>query len=895
MQYNKIVGILLFLIVSAMTAYFALEEPVVEVTEKPFADTAAFDNEYGVEAAVTAAQNRLSNAQEKEKAAIVSREVRQGRTIALAFDGMPKPSALPPLLEVLKKHQMQGTFFIEGINAADQSGLVREIKQAGQQIGNYTFTGISHAEALPEEKLLLELCRTQQVIGAINGQSPSLLRGNSLEPKESLRRIAWACGLDGIVAADMALTRGQLRTEQEAAAFVSRLQPGMIVAFALGQPVDAKVPETKNAEEAAVMDKIPGLKAVESSLSGDDDLAGELDRLLTSMENAGYKTMSLENFQKVSLNTGEPVKLSAAESLAGGIWQRIKTGAAEVFGMKTAFAATAPPVQAASEPTAKSVPEDNGERMIATTMPAVIFTFGGLANEAALDDVLSRLQAMKARGTFFVLEIELQRYPERVKKIIASGQEIGIAIRPAEGESAASIQAGIERMQQKLRALGVETSLVKQPWLSVTPEARAAVAAAGCRLIGQSVNVVQTKDKDASSAAAVLEHLFGPAVTSLGRGQIVHFRLDYYTNPALAGELMEAIKHSKIDNIAYRAYDDDPADNPENDSAYSIAAIGDVLQNKARLYQYPVAETAVPAAMRSTYPSAENKSAPVDYMAEAYKRYLGNPDIQPDRMTGFSRSEMRRFDNTGRIHTTDPVIFFTFDDWGMDDSINKLLYVLRKHKVTGTFFVITQNVKNNPNLLRAIGEGGNEIASHSDAHLPMAAYNSKTEEAQMREKYMADIRKSYEKLVAVVGDQSVNGHYALTRFFRSKTMDVSRMGLECLFDAGYQYIVCGSYATRDYNAGSINEMLDRLQTGIYSDKGINRGAILVMHMSASPKYTARALDVLLTANELRPAGDPLKFRVGRLSDYLKNGYSQFDRSHIHNLISPERDDEHERT
>ena len=101
MQYNKIVGILLFLIVSAMTAYFALEEPVVEVTEKPFADTAAFDNEYGVEAAVTAAQNRLSNAQEKEKAAIVSREVRQGRTIALAFDGMPKPSALPPLLEVL--------------------------------------------------------------------------------------------------------------------------------------------------------------------------------------------------------------------------------------------------------------------------------------------------------------------------------------------------------------------------------------------------------------------------------------------------------------------------------------------------------------------------------------------------------------------------------------------------------------------------------------------------------------------------------------------------------------------------------------------------------------------------------------------------------------------------
>lgn len=45
-------------------------------------------------------------------------------------------------------------------------------------------------------------------------------------------------------------------------------------------------------------------------------------------------------------------------------------------------------------------------------------------------------------------------------------------------------------------------------------------------------------------------------------------------------------------------------------------------------------------------------------------------------------------------------------------------------------------------------------------------------------------------------------------------------------------------------------------------------------MTSTAKYTPIALDVLLTENEKKPDGNPTKFKVGLLSDYLRDGYSQ---------------------
>ena len=84
-------------------------------------------------------------------------------------------------------------------------------------------------------------------------------------------------------------------------------------------------------------------------------------------------------------------------------------------------------------------------------------------------------------------------------------------------------------------------------------------------------------------------------------------------------------------------------------------------------------------------------------------------------MYGLDQDVIRKADKSGVIKTApERTIFLTFDDWGTDNTINQLLYVLRKHKVPATFFIITRYMPSNPNLLRAIAEEGHTIGSHTD-------------------------------------------------------------------------------------------------------------------------------------------------------------------------------------
>lgn len=897
MGYKKIIVVLICLLIAGIAAFFLVNHKTVAKESIPYANITDLESAYAADEDITQAQNNLKT--NVEMATVIKGDPKIGHRIAITFDGMAEPATMDRILDLLKKYNVNATFFVEGINAADNKELINTIEKNGQKVENYTFTGILHAEKMPQEELIVDLCRTQKVIAVLTDTTPSLLKGSKMVYTEQLLKTAGACGLKSVVKTDVFLPHNHLHTDMEATAFVNTLKNGDILSVELGTAVEIKKNEAGKTDDTPAINKKPGVKALEDSNVESDDVVLELERVLQALQKAKYDTVFVETLSQTQYSAPAAIKTSQLENepmgtLAGRsdlLWDKIKELAASAFTCKTAYAAALTDNQ---ELINELRQKNNGklaveQKMIATTDSSVIYTFGGLADEVALDNVLSRLNSMNVHGTFFIMEIEMKRYPGAVRKIIENGHEIGIGIRPKNGDSFNSICAEVLRDHQILRdQFGIETSLVKQPWGEITDTTKEVVSALNFKLIGNTINVVQSKDKAANSPAEVMPHIFGKAVTALGRGQIVHFRMDYYTNSLLVGKMMEAVKTAKIDNIAYQAYDDDPKDNPRNDSAYRIASVGEVLGNKAKLYQYPINEKQVPVYLRSEYNPVNMSEDSSDFTTEAAKRYIGAPMVnEDDRMIGFSGKEMRHLDDTGLIHTKDPVVFFTFDDWGLDDSINKLLYVLRKHHVTGTFFVLTHNVLNNPNLLRAIGAEGNEIGSHSDWHKPMAVRDPKTHKQyglQTRTEYEEDLSTAYKKLEEVVGDQKVNGRYVLTRFFRPPTLAISKMGFETLFNCGYEFIVSGSYSTDDYDVKNLNELLKKLQKAIYSPKGINKGAVIVMHMSASAHYTARALDIILTANELRSENDPLKFKVGRLSDYLTEDYSQADKKTMHNLI-----------
>lgn len=519
------------------------------------------------------------------------------------------------------------------------------------------------------------------------------------------------------------------------------------------------------------------------------------------------------------------------------------------------------------------------KRFLTTTAQKVVLTFGGLTRKESVEDILDHLDRMGVKATFFVTELELRKHTDTVREIAARGHELGLGLRTGTDGDFYETCAQIERLQKNMqRLLGVRPVIARQVFGTEIPSVNEAASAMGIELLGQTVNMVQTKDKEAKKVEDISDHLFGKFILAMGRGQIIYGRLDFLDDPTLTGGLLDWIKKNKVDSATYATLLDSPHTNAENDSAYSMGAVREVLGDEAHRWTYPVPEEKMLSSLRG-----EKRRKPRTgrlFRHEFSARYIGAPAVTgTSRIRGFSEAEMEQMDRTGIVkNVRDNTIFLTFDDWGTDASINHLLYVLRKHHAKGTFFIITWNVKNNPNLLRAIAEGGHDIASHTNRHRPMVWQTSNyggNMTPMTEEEYAEDVRLSYEELQKTVGDVMVDGKPVLTHYFRPPTLAISKSGIRSIMDAGFSYIVSGYESTDDYAIPSLQAMIGAISHGIYDEKGnVRKGSILIMHMTDKAKYTAEALDYILTVNDARDDNDPKKFKTGRLSEYLKEGYDQ---------------------
>lgn len=869
MKNKKIVSSLALFIGVCLIGVFFFKDFFTTQTGGYHRNITDMDSSYNADVEIAQALAQMKNSQ--EKAAVIIHSNNGQRQIALTFDGLTDRMVVQQLLDLLKKYNAKATFFVDGMQTAEDPQTVVNIKKAGQRIENYTLSGVAKMENLPTERVIKDFSRAQKIIKVTTDQGPNLLKCNDTKYTDQLLQVAKACGFNSVVKSDVFLNVKQINALTTAADnFVGKIKPGSIVSIRLKTNTEPIVNEQGKTDSKPAIDKQPGLKELpQDNELGDKETVDAVERLLIALNKANYTTVYVEDFSNNN-SISKPVKTTFLydSSLLVKIAGFVKEQVMALFTCSTAYAA---------EPIDSNAREI---KIISTTEPALSYTFGGLANEGVVSDVLGRLNRLGIKATFFVAEIEMKRYPETLRKIIANGHEIGIAIRPKEGETFDETRNNIMRSRQILQdQFGVSTNLVKQPWEAISDTTKEAVFSLGCKLIGQSINVVQSKHKDYTSADQVMAEIFGKSVFSLARGQIVHFRMDYYTNDRLVGDLIEMIKQRKVDNIAYATSFDNPANNLANDSQYVIKPVGAILNNTKFIYQYPVDLSKVPAHLR--YDGPEVTINQHNFIPELSKRYIGNVEVTyEDRMLGFSKMDTRRLDTSGVVHTEDNVIFLTFDDWGTDAAINKLLYVLRKHNVSATFFVLTHNVLNNPNMLRTIAIQGNNIGDHSDLHKPMVVRDPKTNKlvkTQDKEEYVKELAMSYQKLLAVTGDVNINGKAALTRFFRPPTQAISKMGAEALFETGYEYIING-WTTYDYKATGVAPLLKIIEDGLYTKNGeLNKGTVLLMHMGDSVIYTPIALDILLTANEAKADSDPSKFKVGRLSDYVTDGYSQIDR------------------
>lgn len=470
--------------------------------------------------------------------------------------------------------------------------------------------------------------------------------------------------------------------------------------------------------------------------------------------------------------------------------------------------------------------------LVYTTERAVAFTFSGIGSDKELDGVLNALKTIHATGTFFVTERELEKNETQIRKILDAGNELGAAVNYGGALTEVDVLKSILREQETLRSVfGYSGEMVVRPATGSGKGTLAAAAeAGGFKVISAGVNVTSVDDARATDAETVLERVLPADKGVFRRGEIVHFQMSLYqSSDTLLGEMVQLCA--------------------QNRNIYTLRSVTEIMNNDEYTYTYPVPEDQIlPEVKDKIYPGQLTGNV----MAQISQRYIGIDWVNGKKfLPGFSDEEIKLLDKSGLVPNTQNMVFLSFDDWGTDENITSLLDVLKRHNAHATFFVRSNMVSANPNLLRAIAMDGHTIGSHTSSHFPLSNLDpggksySDLSEQQLKD-LRADLLLNYQELQQTVGDVAVDGKPALSLLFRPPTLAVSRAGLETVLDCGYTYSVSGSYTSQDYNATNREALLKALA------KNTRSGAVLIMHMSDNSIYTSSALQGYFDYWEKKP-------------------------------------------
>lgn len=114
------------------------------------------------------------------QANIFLKAVHQGNAedqqIALTFDDGPHPIYTPQVLGLLHRHDVKATFFCIGKNVKQHPDIVKQIHDAGNAVGNHSFSHSSTIDFHGKGSWMEELEKTDAVIAQAIHRKPTFFR-----------------------------------------------------------------------------------------------------------------------------------------------------------------------------------------------------------------------------------------------------------------------------------------------------------------------------------------------------------------------------------------------------------------------------------------------------------------------------------------------------------------------------------------------------------------------------------------------------------------------------------------------------------------------------------------------------------------------------------------------
>lgn len=858
----KMLGIVIAVVLVIILGIIVLNKKS-NFTENDAKDYIIYDSDKAIKDALSEIKTT------SKKSNILSDVNTSENVISLNFVGVSTPETNDKLVNILEKYNTKSTFFIPGILAAEDTDIFEKLIEGNHKVGSNGLLGENKMEEYTEEELVDSFIRTNEIIQKWTNKNESiLLYCNSTSYTDKVLKAAYVSGNEDVVRGKYILNYRSFKSYEETLAYISKIPKGSMITVKLAGELD----DTEYKKDEKPAEDMQGT-IVENPLEDFDEeerLLMVVEWIVKALNELNYNIVTCDELQQYgeaddsdTSNNSSYYDSNNSKNLTsnnGSQGSDNNFEYLEPIDLDVYYTNKAEELRVSNKGKKAST-----EGKVYTVQPSVGYSFYGVSNTTVLQDVLNKLNNQKIKATFFITEKDIRNNEKEIKEIVDNGHELQIMLVEGSGNDYLSVAKSILNIKRYIKNnFNQDATLVRYPYeVKYSDEALEAISATGCKVIGQNLSVATTAVGKDGTIEDVKNNIFNLGNIALHKGFIVYFRMDYYNDNTIIGNLVELIKKEKVDPIGY-------VDQGVKHNGYSFAKLSELVTSEY-VFNYPLTNSEILPEVLNKIKKGylENIEDPIGYISN---RYIGSPFAKyTESLPGFEEDEIEVLDKVGRF-TDDNTIFLTFDDWGSDIAINKLLYILDKYNVKATFFVRTNHIDDNPSLLRTIALAGHDIASHSDNHILLSnTTDKKGVFAEITDKQaeaiQEDVILSYKKLQSIVGDIYVDGRPALQAYFRPPTLAVSKKGLMSVFDSGFSYVISGDFTTQDYEAKSAEELINKLKYGIVSGENneikITHGSIVVMHMSDEAKFTAEALDTII------PYYLSQGYKFGRISDYLR--------------------------
>lgn len=421
------------------------------------------------------------------------------------------------------------------------------------------------------------------------------------------------------------------------------------------------------------------------------------------------------------------------------------------------------------KPTEQKIVKYDGEKSRAinyvyTGRKELALTFNGMADQQTMTKLLDELDIYHIKATFFLPGMRVAEEPDIARDIVSRGHEI-------ENNTLNRLDMNNISYEQIYKEIQLSNEVIKKE-TGVTPryvrtksgdyndDIRLATAQLGLDAVISSN--INPKDRDMKDAQTIGDYI----ERYISRGGIILLNTDL--NPEIIPSIALIAKSAE-------------------DIGYEFIPLSDMVSNggeRQPLEQIPGYD-----------------AAHINLQNEHAKYHL-----------------------IYSVETSEPQIALTFDDWGSDKTITKILDILEEHDVKATFFLRAKGVEDNPNLARAIIEGGHDVANHSYSHPVISTLTS--------EQIQKEVVKAHQVITEAIQQQP-------TMLFRPPTGEIDEQSGNAVAAAGYPNIAMYDVTTLDWD---VKKSAEDIVDGIMEQT--HNGSIILLHM-LDDIHTIEALPVAI--------------------------------------------------